>query len=221
MTIGLNKWSRFRSASLCVVCLVFLAYAIPVYAGEPTKQMKQSIDAVIEVLKNSALKSAKKTHERRAEIRKIINGIFDFREMSKRALALNWKKRTPEERKEFAALFARLLEATYIEKIEKYSDEKIIYVSESVDDGYAEVRTNIIAKTGSGIPINYLLFKKGAKWVVYDVEIEGISLVENYRTQFEEIIGSESYDELVRKLKEKVRSTKISLSIWHFSILLA
>ena len=206
---------------LAVVCLIVSLLAQSAYAGEPTEQMKQSIDRVLAVLKNKSLKGPEKTAERRAAIRKIVYGRFDFREMSKRALALHWKKRTPKERKEFVSLFAKLLEATYIGKIERYSDEKIVYVDESVDDGYAEVRTRIITKTGSGIPINYLLLKEGAKWMVYDVKVEGISLVENYRTQFEEIISAGSYDELVSKLKEKVSSTKISLRTGHLSTALA
>ena len=195
---------------LAVVCLIVSLLAQSAYAGEPTEQMKKSIDSVIAILKNKSLKGPEKKAGRRAAIRKIVYGRFDFREMSKRALALHWRRRTPKERKEFVSLFAKLLEATYIEKIEKYSDEKVLYVDESVDDGYAEVRTKIITKTDTEIPIDYLLLKEGAKWMVYDVKIEGISLVENYRTQFEEIISSASYEDLVKKLKEKVHSTRIS-----------
>ncbi len=193
-------------AIICWMLLSFLAQSA--YAGEPTEQIKQSIDSVLGVLKNKALKGPKKTAERRAAIRKIVYGQFDFREMSKRALAIYWKKRTTEEREEFVSLFAKLLEATYIEKIERYSDEKIVYTDESVDDGYAEVETKIIAETGSEIPINYLLHREGAKWAVYDVKIEGTSLIENYRSQFDDIISSSSYEELVKKLKEKVSSLK-------------
>ncbi len=208
----------YCGAVLATICFLLFFPAQFAYAGEPTEQMKQSIDSVLAVLKNKALKGHGKTAERRAAIRKIVYGRFDFREMSKRALSFHWRKRTPQERKEFVSLFARLLEAAYIEKIERYSGEKIVYVDESVDDGYAEVRTKVITGTGSAIPINYLLLREGAKWMVYDVKIEGISLIENYRTQFEEIISSSSYKDLVKKLKEKVNSIKISRKTGPFFI---
>jgi phospholipid transport system substrate-binding protein len=185
------------------IWLGFLTCSQHAYAGEPTDQMKGSIDAVIKILKNKELKAPEKTSERRAAIRKIIDSRFDFRKISKRALAINWRKRTPEERKEFVSLFSDLLEANYIKKIEKYDNEKILYVGESVDDGYAKVKTKVITKRNEEIPIDYMLIKEGTKWMVYDVIIEGVSLVENYREQFQQIIDSSSYAELVRKLRQK------------------
>lgn len=174
-----------------------------VFAGEPADQLKQSIDAVIDVLKNKELKKNGKEAERRSELRKIIYNRFDFTEMSKRALALNWDKRTPEEQKAFVPLFAKLLEAAYLHKIERYHDEKVVYWQESEDDGYARVRTKIITKDNEEIPVDYMLLHEGAKWMIYDVMIEGVSLVENYRIQFDDIIRSASYDELVNRLKKK------------------
>ncbi len=205
---GILNRNRYSRIVFTIICLTISVFTQSAYAEEPTEQMKQSIDSVLAVLKNKSLEGPEKTAQRRTAIRKIVYSRFDFREMSKRALALHWKKRTPAERKEFVSLFADLLEATYIEKIERYSDEKILYVDESVDGGYAEVETKVLTKDGREIPIDYLLIKEGVKWMVYDVNIEGMSLIENYRTQFEEIIGSGSYGELVKKLKEKVRSTK-------------
>jgi len=176
-----------------------------VYAGEPTDQMKQTIDSVLDILKNKELKRPEKAKERRAAIRKIIDSRFDFEEMSKRSLALYWRKRTPEEKSEFTALYSDLLERTYVTKIEKYENEKILYGRETLDDGYAVVKTNIITKDNIEIPIDYRLLKKDAKWEVYDVVIEGVSLVNNYRTQFANILGSSSYGELVKKMKNKVQ----------------
>jgi phospholipid transport system substrate-binding protein len=179
-----------------------------VYAGEPTDQIKQTIDSVLDILNNKELKRPEKAKERRAAIRKIIDSRFDFEEMSKRSLALYWRKRTPEEKSEFTALYSDLLERTYVTKIEKYEDEKILYRGETVDDGYAVVKTKIITKDNIEIPIDYMLLKKDAKWEVYDVVIEGVSLVNNYRTQFASILGSSSYGELVKKMKNKVQELR-------------
>ncbi len=179
-----------------------------VYAGEPTDQIKQTIDSVLDILNNKELKRPEKAKERRAAIRKIIDSRFDFEEMSKRSLALYWRKRTPEEKSEFTALYSDLLARTYVTKIEKYGDEKILYRGETVDDGYAVVKTKIITKNNIEIPIDYMLLKKDAKWEVYDVVIEGVSLVNNYRTQFASILGSSSYGELVKKMKNKVQELR-------------
>jgi phospholipid transport system substrate-binding protein len=175
------------------------------HAGIPTDQLKQSIDAVLAVLKNKELRQPGKEVERRAEIRKIVSDRFDFREMARSALALNWRQRTPGEKKEFVSLFGDLIEDDYIRKVERYSGEKVEYVDEFVYDHNALVRTKVITKTNTEIPIDYMLLKKGAKWWVYDVKIEGVSLVNNYRTQFEDVIDSSSYKDLVSRLKEKVR----------------
>lgn len=172
-------------------------------AGEATDQVKQTVDAVLEVLKNKELKRPEKKEERRTKIRKIVTERFDFEEMARRSLAQHWKQRTPEERKEFIALYTDLLEGTYIRKVEKYEDEKVVYVSEKVDGPYVTVKTNIATKKEVAIPIEYRLLKKGGKWEVYDIVIEGVSLVNNYRTQFNSIIRSNSYEELVKRLKNK------------------
>lgn len=123
--------------------------------------------------------------------------------MAKRSLALFWKQRTPEEKKGFVSLYSDLLERSYIKKIENYSDEKIIYTDEKIDDGYAIVKTKIITKRNVEIPIEYKLLKKNNKWDVYDVVIEGVSLVNNYRNQFSKIIRTSSYEELVKRMQNK------------------
>lgn len=172
-------------------------------AGEPTQQVKQTVDRVLDVLKDKELKKSEKTKERRAVIRKLVGERFDFEEMAQRSLALHWKKRTPEEKKEFIPLFSDLLERSYIKKIEKYTDEKILYADENIDNEYAVVRTKIITKRNVEIPVEYRLLNKKGKWEVYDVVIEGVSLVNNYRTQFSKIIRTYSYEELVKRMKNK------------------
>lgn len=188
----------------CAVICSLLFFTVTLsYAGEPTNQVKSTVDKVLDILRNNELKKPGKTEERRAAIRRVVGERFDFEEMSKRTLALHWQKRTPDERKEFVPLFSDLLERSYINKIEAYTDEKIVYGEETVEKEYCVVKTKIITKRSVEIPIEYRLLKKSSRWMVYDVVIEGVSLVNNYRNQFNNIIRTKSYDELVKRLKNK------------------
>jgi phospholipid transport system substrate-binding protein len=174
------------------------------WAGEPTEELKKSVDAVIDVLKDKELMKPENTKQRRDKIRNIVNGRFDYEEMAKRSLALHWRNRTPEEKKEFVPLYSDLLERTYIDKIEKYRDEKVLYVGELTEGQNALVKTKVITAQDVEIPISYRLSKEADGWKVYDVIIEGVSLVQNYRSQFNSIIRSDSYQVLVKKLRDKV-----------------
>ncbi len=187
---------------LFVLCTILL-FNRPVNAAEPMQRLHEAVDKVIQVLKDPSLKAPDKTEQRRQAIRKAVSEIFDFQEMAKRALARYWRKRTPEEKKEFVMLFRNLLERTYLKRIEAYRDEKILYTDERIDPPYALVKTVVVTSKGVEIPINYRLMKKNDKWMVYDVIIEGVSLVNNYRKQFSQIIRTSSYEELVKRLKQK------------------
>jgi phospholipid transport system substrate-binding protein len=174
------------------------------WAGPPTDQLRGRVDRVLRVLEDPALKQEARTGERRAAIRAIALEIFDFRELSQRALARHWQARTPAERDEFSQLFADLLERSYVGKIELYSGgERIQYVAETLEGAHATVRTRIVTKGGTEIPVDYRLHRVGERWLVYDVSIEGVSLVANYRAQFNKIIQTASYRDLVDKLKAK------------------
>jgi phospholipid transport system substrate-binding protein len=172
-------------------------------AGIPTDQLKGAIDRVVKTLDDPALKGDAKAAERRRAVRKVADGIFDFNEISRRALARHWQSLNDKQREEFVGLFADLLERSYISKIELYGGEKILYTNERVDGDLATVATKIVSKNGTDIPVDYRMAKRGARWLVYDVNIEGVSLVSNYRTQFNKIIQTASYDELVQKLRTK------------------
>ena len=139
-------------------------------------------------------------------IRLAVDERFDWGEMAQRALARHWNQRTPEEKKEFTRLFGDLLEKTYLTKVEGYSGEKVQYEGESVDGNYAVVKIKIVTEKNVDIPIEYRLKKEAADWFVYDISIEGVSLVNNYRSQFNTIISQSSYGNLVKKLKEKSTS---------------
>ena len=189
--------------SIMLLILLLLLFTATAGAGIPTNQVKDTVDRVIDILKSKDLMRPEKKEQRRAAIRKIVGELFDFDEMSKRTLALHWQRRTQAERREFVSLFSDLLERSYINKIETYTDEKIIYTDESIDREYSVVKSKIITKRNVEVPIDYKLLKEGNEWKVYDVVIEGVSLVNNYRTQFNKIIRSESYEELVKRLKNK------------------
>ena len=191
-----------RSLALVAALLLVLA-ASRTWAGQPTDELKARIDRVIRVLEEPELKKESKVKERRVAVRKIANEIFDFGETAKRSLARHWSPRTPAEREEFVALFADLLERSYISKIELYGGEKIAYVGEAIDGDQATVRTKLVTKNGTEIPADYRMLKQGDTWLVYDVSIEGVSLIANYRAQFNKIITTSSYQELVKRMKTK------------------
>jgi phospholipid transport system substrate-binding protein len=174
------------------------------WAGPPTDQLRGRVERVLRVLEDPALKQEARTAERRAAIRAIALEIFDFRELSQRALAQHWQARTAAERDEFVQLFADLLERSYVGKIELYSGgERIQYTAETLEGSTATVRTRIVTRGGTEIPVDYRLHRVGDRWLVYDVSIEGVSLVANYRAQFNKIIQTTSYRDLVEKLKAK------------------
>jgi phospholipid transport system substrate-binding protein len=172
-------------------------------AGPATEQLRTSVDQVLKILSDPELKKEARSLERRRSIRAVANQIFDFGEISRRSLALHWQARTPAEREEFTRLFADLLEQAYVSKIENYSGEKIQYLGETVDGDRAVVRTLIVTKQGTAIPVDYRMFPQSDRWRAYDVTLEGVSLVANYRAQFNAIIQRHGYPDLVAKLKVK------------------
>lgn len=195
-----------RSRSLVVGLLVgaVLLAAAEASAGPPTEQLKGAVDRVLKTVEDPSLKAENKVAERRRAVRMIANEIFDWAETAKRSLGRHWQARTEPEREEFVRLFGDLLERAYISKIELYGGEKITYTGESIDGDFAVVKTKIVTpKQGTEVPVDYRLLRRGDRWLVYDVVIEGISLVSNYRTQFNKIIQSSSYQELVKKMKTK------------------
>jgi phospholipid transport system substrate-binding protein len=172
-------------------------------AGVPTDQLKAQIDRVLKTLEDPELKKEGRVKDRRAAVRKIANDIFDFSETARRSLGRHWQGRTQAERDEFVQLFSDLLERTYITKIETYGGEKIQYLGDTVEGDQAKVQTKLVTKGSGDVPIEYRMQKTGDRWLVYDVVIEGVSLVANYRTQFNKIIQTSSFQELMNKMKNK------------------
>jgi phospholipid transport system substrate-binding protein len=191
-----------RTLSVALTALVAFGFsAVPASAGAPTDQLRKQVDEVIRVLEDPELKA--KHTARRDAIRRIAGEVFDYNEMSRRALGTHWNARTPEERREFVALFADLIDRAYFSKIELYQGEKVRYGTETVDGEQATVKTAIIGKDGKEIPVDYRMHQTNGRWAVYDVSVQGVSLVANYRTQFNRVVTTESYESLVQRLRDK------------------
>lgn len=184
-----------------VVALV-LAGATFALAGVPTDTVREYTDAVVRVLEDPALKVDDRRAERRAAVRKIAIDIFDVQETARRALGPHWQQRSPEERAEFVQLFADLLERTYINKIDLFGGERLKFTEEKLDGDHAIVRAKVITKQGTEVPVEArMINRSGNRWQIYDIVIENISLIGNYRSQFDRIIRSSSYDELAKRLR--------------------
>lgn len=197
------RWS-WRALALATAALLVVWEPTESLAGLATDQVKGTVDQVTKILTDPALKGEKKLQERRAKIRQVVLQRFGFTEMSKRSLGRYWNERTPEERTEFVRLYTDLLERAYIDRVDGYTGEQVVYLGESVDGDYSEVRSKIVTKRNQEIPILYRLQKTNANWEVYDVIVEGVSLVNNYRTQFSKIIRTSSYQGLVKKMQVKL-----------------
>lgn len=188
---------------LAVWLAAFTLTATEAGAGLPTDQIKATVDKALLVLKDPKLKPAAKLPERREQLKQILFTRFDFTEMAKRSLGANWRRRTPQEQDEFVRLFTEVLEHAYAGIIETYLNEKILYLNEKVDGGFADVNSKVVTSTGEEYTIGYRAQLAGNEWKVYDVIAENISLVNNYRSQFSRVIAKASYEELVRRLKDK------------------
>ncbi|MBI2987781.1 MAG: ABC transporter substrate-binding protein [Deltaproteobacteria bacterium] len=195
---------KYKSASIALL-LLFFYVLVPSYssAGAPTEQIRASVDKLLTVLKNPQLKSTARTRERRDQLRQVISARFDFAEMARRSLGAQWRRLTPKEQEEFVRLYTDLLERAYIDRIESYSDETFAYLRENLDKDYAEVNSRIVTDKGEEFSLNYKVHLVNGEWKVYDVVVENISLVNNYRSQFSRIITNSSYEELIRRMKEK------------------
>jgi phospholipid transport system substrate-binding protein len=193
-----------RGVATAMAVLLTLAVGREASAGAPTEQLRTQIERVIKVLEDAEMKKESRMAERRVAIRRIANEIFDFGETTRRSLGPHWQARTPAEREEIVRLFADLLERSYIGKIEMYSGEKIQFAGDVIEGDQATARTRLITKQGTEIPVDYRMHRvSGDRWLAYDVSIEGVSMVANYRAQFNKIVQTSGYKTLVQKLIAK------------------
>ncbi|MGH7299873.1 MAG: MlaC/ttg2D family ABC transporter substrate-binding protein [Candidatus Rokuibacteriota bacterium] len=190
-----------RRALMTMTAALLLGLTASVAAAlTPTETVKSRVD---EALQNLSQTGPEASERRRAEIRRAADSLFDFPEMSRRALGRHWADRTPAERQEFVRLFTELIAQSYIGKIDRYAGEPIAYTGERVDGDYASVRSEVVTAKGSQIPVEYRLRRANESWTAYDVLIENVSLIGTYRSQFNRVITTESFADLLRRLREK------------------
>jgi phospholipid transport system substrate-binding protein len=172
------------------------------WASAPGEQLKATIDRVMEILKDPKLQGDAKKTERREKLRQVVLPRFDFAEMAKRALGNNWN-RYPDKQGEFVTAFTQLLEETYAVQIESANGDKVLYLNERTDKDYSEVATKVISPKGEETSMTYKLHPVDSDWKVYDIVVENISIVNNYRAQFNRVLSNTSLDELIKRMKEK------------------
>lgn len=186
--------------------LLLLCYLLlPAVAGadSPTEQVRTTVDKVLTIVRRPNPKSKAQMEAQRAQLAEVISPRFDFPEMAKRSLGRHWAGRTPEEQREFVEILATLLRRSYADNIESYTGQIVHYTREREDRNYAEVDTKIVIENRPPFAINYKLHSVDKEWKVYDLIIDDISVVNNYRSQFDRVIAKTSYADLVRILKEK------------------
>ena len=185
--------------------LMILLFSVPAYAGVPQDMVQTNVNSVLDVLRDPALKPASAKETKKQKLRTIYDRMFNQVELSKRAMGRNWSKLNAAQQQEFVKLFRQVLEKAYIDKILAYTDEKITFEKESMlSETQAEVQTKAITSSKT-IPISYRLILQNGTWGVYDVVIENVSLVQNYRTQFNDILAKNTPEQLLETLRKKVK----------------
>ncbi len=191
---------RLIAAITGILALVHLT----AWAGSPTERLRPAIEEVIRILDDPSLKPPSRAEERQARVRAAVEDLFDWPDMGQRVLGLHWRALTEPEREEFIDLFRALLARTYLPKIALYQGERVRFVVESVEADLATVQSAVVTPGGKEAAVSYRLRRRNGQWRIYDVSVEGISLISNYRTQFNAIIQRASYQELVRRIRGKL-----------------
>ncbi|MBI4632315.1 MAG: ABC transporter substrate-binding protein [Deltaproteobacteria bacterium] len=185
--------------------ILVLLVTLPVYAGPPLDVVQTNVNKGLEVLRDPKLKAESAKEVKKEKLRLIYNNLFDDVELSKRTLARNWNSMNAAQRQEFVQLFRQVLEKAYVDKILAYTNEKIVFERETMVSGtLAEIQTKVVTSSKE-VPISYRVILKGSDWKVYDVVVENVSLVLNYRTQFNDILAKNTPDQLIEILRKKVK----------------
>jgi phospholipid transport system substrate-binding protein len=194
---------KTRSSLLSVAVLMVICSCKLANAGEPTEAIRGAVNQGVEILKNAKLDAQKDRAQVIERLREIVFPLFDFNEMAMRSLGPNWRRINPQQRQEFVSTFTALLEKTYADQIDLYNGQQVVYTGESIDGDYAQVDSRIIDKNGQTYSVAYRLHKVDGKWRIYDVVAENISLVNNYRAQFNRVIARSSFEELLKIMKQQ------------------
>jgi phospholipid transport system substrate-binding protein len=197
------KTRAVRIGWIVLLALTDFATAAAARAGDPIEVVRMAGDKAIQILKDPKLQPKERKKERIERLKEIVNPLFDYEEMARRSLGPHWRRRTPQEQQEFVKLFRDYLDKVYSDKVDLYAGEKIIYGRETVEAEYAQVETTFVDTKGEEFSVVYRLRRNNGKWKVYDAVVENVSVVNNYRSQFDRVISKYSFDELKRLLKEK------------------
>jgi len=195
-----------KTRSVLCISHVFIAvlwWAAPLPAGQPTEQIRSAIDRGIGILNRANLDDKKQNAEVIDRLREVVYPLFDFTEMAKRSLGPQWRRITSQQQEEFVSVFTRLLEKTYAGRIDLYEGQKVVYRGETIDHNYAQVDTGVIGKNGESYSVVYKLYLVNGNWRIYDVIAENISLVNNYRSQFNRVLANSSFEDLMNRIREK------------------
>lgn len=195
---------RRRGALALGLFTVIALLAAPARAITPTETLKPAAEEVTRILEDPALKSL--PQDRQARVRAVMNDLFDYPEIAMRVLGRHWRSLSQSERDEFVQLFRQFLDHTYLPRISLYRGERVRFVGESVDGDLATVQALVVTRQGKEVPVNYRLDQRDGRWRVYDISVEGISFVNNYRSQFDQIIARGSFRDLTERLKQKLAS---------------
>jgi phospholipid transport system substrate-binding protein len=195
-----------------ITLYLFVAAILPLLSppsaspGEPTEAIRAAVNRGVEILNGAKTDGGKEMAGTIGRLKKVVYPLFDFEEMAKRSLGAHWRRLDPQRQKEFVTLFTDLLEKTYANSINLYDGQKVVYTGETIDQDYAEVGTKIVSKKEGAYSADYKLHRVAGNWKVYDIVAEGISVVNNYRSQFNRVIVNSSVEELMKKLKERTMS---------------
>ena len=189
---------------VCFTGIFILSAPSLLWAGKPMDEIRVAVTQALQILKEPEMKSNHERKELDGRLEKIIDPVFDFREMAKRSLGIHWSGLTAEERQEFIPLFKDFLSSIYLGRIGFYNGEKVRFTGETVGKNYAEVDTQVVGKNCDQIPVVYMLKRTDGDWKVYDVIVDNVSIDNNYRSQFDRVISRSSYQELVKRIKQRV-----------------
>ena len=196
-------WKTSLSSLAVFAALMVIGSSRVAAAGEPIEAIRGAVSQGVDILKNAKLDNQQQRAQVIDRLRQIVYPLFDFSEMSMRSLGANWRRLSQEQRKEFVSVFTALLEKTYADQIDLYNGQEVVYTGETIDGNYAQVDSRIIDKNNQSYSVVYRLHKTDGKWRIYDVVAENISLVNNYRSQFNRVIARSSVEELLRTMKEQ------------------
>jgi phospholipid transport system substrate-binding protein len=206
--MGDYRCKFMKSSLIQTILLILLALFVPLlsWAGEPTDRIRSAADRIIFVISDASFRPPEMKDKRDQVIIETVDSIFNWEEFSRRALATNWNKRTIEEKKEFVSLLRQLIVNAYMGYATRYSGENLILLRERVEGVYGIVNGEVVTSSRIHIPVEFRMIKKSGLWWVYDINAEGLSFVGIYRGQFNDIIIRSSYEELMKRLKEKVNA---------------